>query len=144
MNYKEFKDKYSECPYCSGKNFDAWTHLIDGSALEFICKDCWGSDFGWQAKFKTKDNLIDDNAIFTWFRVWNGKYEAWFYVEGYSPYFENGEIGQDNFGVLILNQGPISDNPVAPRLKKKFIIKKELDLFLNKEYVLSWMDEQLK
>lgn len=144
MNFKEFRDAHLQCPYCGVNNFKFWTHLADGSALEYTCNTCWGSDFGWQFRFKTINNKVDDSAPLDGFRIWNGIYEAWFYVDE-GPYFNSEETNPSNFNVLIVNQGPVADNPVGPRLKKKcFIAKSQLNNLLNKKFIFDWIDKQVK
>ena len=138
ITFGEFKSKYYQCPFCKGTDFKIWTHLIDGSALEYICDNCWIGNFGWQITFTTKDGKIDDNALSFIFRAWDGECEAWFYF-GDSPYFSN--FSKNKLNVLIVERGPISDNPVEGRLRNRLQIPNdEFELlFQGREQMLAWI-----
>lgn len=137
LNYKDLRQTYSVCPYCNTNNYDTWIHCC-GTNISVACKTCWSSDFGSIFSFATSNNELSDEAPFRLLRVWNGVYETWFRVEDQT-------IGSNHFGVLIMDQGPVSDNPVEPRLKKKFKIKKSmLPKLLNKRYILNWFNRHTK
>lgn len=122
ITLKDFKTIYPFCPYCGNKDF-----INKPSRPETItCQTCWSGDFGCQFWFKNGS----DDAPFIGFRLWNGTHEAWFYVKI-----------AGNFQVLIVDQGPICDNPVEDRLR--MIIHETtvgMDKLLNRSYALKWLN----
>src|SRR5271165_2275584 len=95
---KEFKLLHPRCIYCNSHNFKQ----MKGRKQDIICEDCWSSEFGVQFWFENEE----DDAKFRGFRFWNGKHEAWFQV-----------LDNETIGILVVDQGPISDNPIEDRLR---------------------------